>query len=243
MHRYTVQGWGTGELLVAGGVVVAHEIDWHGRKRPARPDRHELVGVGVAVDRPRASASGGSRGAAATVGPASPGGDARPPGVTLAAGKARLRAGSVPDFRTAAHTGVAGDLAGRRDDAGNVPEVDERDRALAELVADRVRAHLAGRATSYADVPLDLSWCTGFQRALADALREVPWGEIVSYGELAALAGRPGAARAAGTFCAQNRFALMLPCQRVVSVTGIGGYGASGIRLKRTLLRLEGIEL
>jgi len=63
------------------------------------------------------------------------------------------------------------------------------------------------------------------------------------YGELAALAGRPGAARAAGTFCAQNRFALVFPCHRVVSSTGIGGYGSAGLGLKRRLLALEGIEL
>ena len=84
-------------------------------------------------------------------------------------------------------------------------------------LATRVRRHLAGAATAYTDIQLDLDWCTEFQRELALALRAVPWGEIVSYGELAALAGRPGAARAAGTFCAQNRFALLLPCHRVVS--------------------------
>ena len=110
-------------------------------------------------------------------------------------------------------------------------------------ITERVRAHLRGNAITYADVPLDLSWCTAFQRDLAETLRVVPWGELVSYGELAALAGRPGAARAAGTFCAQNRFALMLPCHRVVSADGIGGYGTSGVTLKRRLLALEGIEL
>ena len=71
----------------------------------------------------------------------------------------------------------------------------------------------------------------------------MPWGEVVSYGELAALAGRPRAARAAGTFCAENRFSLFLPCHRVVAATGVGGYGASGVALKRRLLALEGIAL
>ena len=106
-----------------------------------------------------------------------------------------------------------------------------------------MRAHLGGSPASYEDVPLDLSSYTEFQRELTRALRAVPWGDVVSYGELAALAGRAGAARAAGTFCAQNRFALIVPCHRVVSSDGIGGYGSSGVRLKRRLLALEGIEL
>jgi methylated-DNA-[protein]-cysteine S-methyltransferase len=114
---------------------------------------------------------------------------------------------------------------------------------LVERLVRRVQAHLGGRRTSYRDIPLELSWCTEFQRELARAIRDVPWGEIVSYGELAALAGRPGAARAAGTFCAHNRYALVFPCHRVVSSTGIGGYGSAGLGLKRRLLALEGIEL
>lgn len=186
-HRYTVDGWGVGELTVADGVVVAHDLPGdHGEPAPA-------------------------------AGPASPRGEARPPGVTLVANEQRVRADSVPDPRAEAE--------------------------LVESVVARVRVHLGGSATSYRDVPLDLTWCTAFQAELARALRDVPWGEIVSYGELAALAGRPGAARAAGSFCARNRFALMLPCHRVVSAAGIGGYGPSGLPLKRRLLALEGVEL
>ena len=70
--------------------------------------------------------------------------------------------------------------------------------------------------------------------------RNVPWGEVVSYGELSALAGRQRAARAAGTFCAENRFSLFVPCHRVVAAAGIGGYGSLGVDYKRRLLRLEG---
>ena len=71
----------------------------------------------------------------------------------------------------------------------------------------------------------------------------MPRGEVVSYGELAALAGRPGAARAAGAFCAANRFALVVPCHRVVAAHGIGGYGTPGVDVKRRLLALEGVVL
>jgi O-6-methylguanine DNA methyltransferase len=107
----------------------------------------------------------------------------------------------------------------------------------------RIDRQLAGEETRYDDVPIDLSWCTPFQASLAAALRAVPWGEVVTYGELAALAGRPGAARAAGSFCAQNRFWLLVPCHRVVAADGIGGYGEAGVPLKRRLLALEGVEL
>ena len=107
----------------------------------------------------------------------------------------------------------------------------------------RIAAHLAGAPTSYEDVPIDLSWATPLQRDFAATARAIPWGEIVSYGELALLAGRPGAARAAGSFCAENRFSLIIPCHRVVAANGIGGYGAAGLDLKRRLLALEGVRL
>ncbi len=100
--------------------------------------------------------------------------------------------------------------------------------------------YFAGEPVSFADVPLDEDWATPFQAALAGALRNVPWGDVVSYGELSALAGRARAARAAGTFCAENRFSLFVPCHRVVSVGGIGGYGELGVDYKRRLLSLEG---
>lgn len=62
----------------------------------------------------------------------------------------------------------------------------------------------------------------------------------MTYGELAALAGAPGAARAAGTFCARSRLGLFVPCHRVVSAGGLGSYGSYGIAYKKRLLALEG---
>ena len=114
---------------------------------------------------------------------------------------------------------------------------------LAADLLERIRGYFAGKPVSFVDVPLDGDWGTPFQAALAAALRSVPWGEVVSYGELSALAGRARAARAAGTFCAENRFSLFVPCHRVVSVGGIGGYGSLGVDYKRRLLRLEGVEV
>ena len=118
----------------------------------------------------------------------------------------------------------------------------ERNAFVPDLL-QRLHRYFAGERVSFADVPLDEDWSTPFQAALAHALRNVPWGEVVSYGELSATAGRARAARAAGTFCAENRFSLFVPCHRVVSVAGIGGYGSLGVEYKRRLLALEGTRL
>ncbi len=108
-------------------------------------------------------------------------------------------------------------------------------------LAARVAAFFAGREDDFADIELELD--EGFYGECQRALRTVPRGEVVTYGELAALAGRPGAARAAGTFCARNHLAPFVPCHRVVSAGGIGGYGLLGLDYKRRLLALEDVSL
>ena len=118
----------------------------------------------------------------------------------------------------------------------------DRDGLATDLVR-RLQRFFAGEAVDLRDVSLDLDGLSGYQRSLLGALREVPRGEVVTYGELAALAGRPGAARAAGTFCAQNRFPVFVPCHRVVAAGGIGGYGPLGEDYKRRLLELEDVAL
>jgi methylated-DNA-[protein]-cysteine S-methyltransferase len=110
---------------------------------------------------------------------------------------------------------------------------------LAELAS----AFLAGEDVSFDGVEIDLEWTTPFQLAVAEGIRAIPRGEVVAYGELAALAGYRGAARAVGTFCARNRFMLVLPCHRIVGADGIGGYGSAGVAVKRRLLALEGVRL
>jgi methylated-DNA-[protein]-cysteine S-methyltransferase len=113
----------------------------------------------------------------------------------------------------------------------------------ADELVERLAAFLAGSEEPLDDVSLDLDGYTPFQRAVAESLRAVPRGEVVSYGELAALAGYPGAQRAVGTFCARNRFSFLLPCHRVVAADGIGSYGRVGVAVKRRLLALEGVVL
>jgi methylated-DNA-[protein]-cysteine S-methyltransferase len=106
-------------------------------------------------------------------------------------------------------------------------------------VVECLRMYFAGESVSFDDVDLDFSWATPFQMGVADVLRAIPYGETVTYGELAALAGHPNAQRAAGTFCARNRFPLFVPCHRVVAADGLGSYGSLGLEYKRRLLELE----
>lgn len=107
-------------------------------------------------------------------------------------------------------------------------------------LVERLRAYFAGEPETFDDVAVDLEYETPFLERCAHALRSVPRGEVVTYGELAALAGAPGAARAAGSFCARNRLGLFVPCHRVVAAGGLGSYGSHGLPYKQRLLELEG---
>ena len=92
--------------------------------------------------------------------------------------------------------------------------------------------------------PSDLS---PFARTVLETLAErVPWGETVSYGELAELAGRARAARAVGRIMSANPVPFVIPCHRVIAAGGlIGGYGGgrNAVELKRRLLEREGVYL
>ncbi len=93
-------------------------------------------------------------------------------------------------------------------------------------------------------MPVDLTLVSGpFRRRVLEELARIPSGEVVTYGGLAARAGRPGAARAAGTACARNPLPLVIPCHRVVPGSGGVGSYAGGPDRKRALLALEGAVL
>ena len=93
------------------------------------------------------------------------------------------------------------------------------------------------------DLDLDLRLTRDFGRAVLTELAEVPFGEVTTYGTLAARAGKPRAARAVGTIMNRNPIPIVLPCHRVVGANGsLVGY-AGGLERKQTLLRLEGALL
>ncbi|MDZ4658862.1 MAG: methylated-DNA--[protein]-cysteine S-methyltransferase [Bythopirellula sp.] len=98
-----------------------------------------------------------------------------------------------------------------------------------------------GEAVEFDDVVVSLDGMTEFQTQVIAACRAIPWGETVSYGELAAQVGHPGAARAVGTVMSKNRVPLVVPCHRVLASGGnLGGYSApQGLAMKRKLLELE----
>ena len=90
------------------------------------------------------------------------------------------------------------------------------------------------------ELPLDLGLTREFGREVLDQLARVPYGELTTYGALAAQAGRPRTARAVGTVMNRNPVPIVLPCHRVVGSTGaLVGYGG-GLDRKRALLELEG---
>jgi len=114
---------------------------------------------------------------------------------------------------------------------------------IASQLVHSLQRFFAGERVGFDEVELDLDAYTPFKLELASALRSIPYGEVISYRELAAAAGRPNAQRAAGTFCAHNRYPLVVPCHRVVAADGIGAYGSLGVEYKRRLLELEGVAL
>lgn len=88
------------------------------------------------------------------------------------------------------------------------------------------------------DLPLNLKG-TPFQQRVWQAVREIPYGQTASYGLTAIAAGRPGAARAAGTAIGRNPLWIIVPCHRVIAQDGgLGGY-AGGLAMKKRLLLLE----
>jgi methylated-DNA-[protein]-cysteine S-methyltransferase len=152
--------------------------------------------------------------------------------------RARVRARETPSQGGGAHPPPSRSrLSAERSRAGDgaAPEV--------EQLLHRVRAYFDGTHVAFADVVIEDDGWTPFQRDVVAALRRVPYGEVVSYSDLARLAGHPRAQRAAGTVCAGNRFPLVVPCHRVVSANGVGSYPGLGVDYKRRLLALEGVTL
>ncbi|WP_435885842.1 methylated-DNA--[protein]-cysteine S-methyltransferase [Streptomyces lydicus] len=110
---------------------------------------------------------------------------------------------------------------------------------FAETIA-QLRAYFRGELTTF-DLPLALRG-TPFQRRVWAALRTIPYGRTMSYGELAARLGVPSAARAVGLANGRNPVGIIVPCHRVVGANGsLTGYGG-GLDRKRRLLAFERTE-
>ena len=116
-----------------------------------------------------------------------------------------------------------------------------RDRQAVAPVLTELEEYFAGERQAF-DVPVDLAGLTPFQREVLSATRAIPFGEVRTYGKVAALIGRPKASRAVGRALSQNPIAVIVPCHRVIASDGsLRGYtGAGGVATKRFLLQLEG---
>lgn len=108
-----------------------------------------------------------------------------------------------------------------------------------------LKAHLLGKEASLEDLRLDDSFVTSFNASVYRALRRVPRGATVTYGDLARQAGQPGAARAVGVAMGRNPWPVIVPCHRVLASGGkMGGFSAPGGTVtKERLLALEGVEV
>lgn len=108
--------------------------------------------------------------------------------------------------------------------------------ALAEAKR-QLEEYFAGERREF-ELPL-ASQGTDFQHRVWDELRRIPFGQTISYGELAERIGKPSASRAVGQANGKNRLPIVVPCHRVISHDGtLGGYGG-GLPTKQALLDLE----
>jgi O-6-methylguanine DNA methyltransferase len=139
--------------------------------------------------------------------------------------------------------------------AGHVPTVGSRARpAIATRLRDAeaaVRLWLGGDFHAFDDVPLDLRALNAWDRLVLDAVRSIPPAATASYGQVARMIGKAGAARAVGGAVGRNPIGLAIPCHRVIAGDGsIGGYGGGWwgererlLAIKRDLLAREGVAL
>jgi methylated-DNA-[protein]-cysteine S-methyltransferase len=114
--------------------------------------------------------------------------------------------------------------------------------ALLHEAARQLGEYFAGSRTVF-DLPVRLTEGTAFQRAIWSSLATIGFGEVLSYGELGALAGRPGSGRAVGGAVGANPVPIIIGCHRVLATSGrITGYsGGKGVPTKEWLLAHEGI--
>ncbi len=150
----------------------------------------------------------------------------------IAWGPSGVRGTQLPE-RTSAATRAR--IAERVPSGGEQSTPPDIRRVIAAILAS-----LDGELVDLAGARLDMAGIPAFHQAVYEAARTIPTGTTLTYGQVAVLAGAPGAARAVGSALRRNPFPLIVPCHRVVAAGGIGGFSAQGgITTKRRLLALE----
>ncbi|MGH3319875.1 MAG: methylated-DNA--[protein]-cysteine S-methyltransferase [Streptosporangiaceae bacterium] len=160
--------------------------------------------------------------------------------LTLVAGGGALTGLYMDEQRHRPPDGVLGQPDGvlGQPDAGPFAETAQPpDAALLIEAASQLEAYFTGRLTRF-DLPLAPNG-TPFQHSVWAALRDIPYGETMTYGKLADRIGRPTASRAVGLANGRNPISVIVPCHRVIGADGtLTGYGG-GLERKRYLLALE----
>jgi len=110
---------------------------------------------------------------------------------------------------------------------------------LDRILLDELEAYFSGRPASFTDMPVDWSGYTPFVRVVLAACRAVPFGQTRTYGELARMLEKPGAARAVGNALRKNRTPLVVPCHRIIRADGSPGGFTGGREWKERFLALE----
>jgi O-6-methylguanine DNA methyltransferase len=110
-----------------------------------------------------------------------------------------------------------------------------------QSLLEKLRARLAGKPVDIPWKEFDLSGLPAFFVRVWKAMHAIPRGELRTYAQLAAAAGSPRACRACGQACATNPIVVFIPCHRVISAAGLGGFSC-GLVYKKALLRLEGLD-
>jgi len=119
--------------------------------------------------------------------------------------------------------------------------VEAQETVVPAVYAEPLTRYFDSESEDFAGVPLDL-WGTDFQLRVWNALREIPWGEVRTYGGVAQEIHSPRAMRAVGQANHVNPIPIVVPCHRVVEAGHhLGGYGG-GIERKQLLLELEGVR-
>ncbi len=119
------------------------------------------------------------------------------------------------------------------------PDAEKDEKGLQPLI-ESVRGYFSGKGLRFRP-PLRIKRESAFTRKVLLAVRNIPYGEVLSYGEVARKVGRPRAAREVGGVMHRNPIPLFIPCHRVVASGGkLGGFSAEGgLRLKKRMLALE----
>lgn len=156
-------------------------------------------------------------------------------GVTLLTLPVANEAEAIADVQTAFRMKV-GTTVGAAPEAAH----DKTVTSLLDRLGRDIVTYYAGEQVDFTSYRLGIAG-TPFIQTVRDIVRAIPYGVTRSYGEVAALAGSPGAARAVGQVMATNPVTVVIPCHRVVGSTNrLQGFGG-GLPMKEQMLRMEGV--